>query len=198
MSIYKCPSCERSAWLLPGSNELYSCECGMVFRAMTSDIHYAFGDGADKDEIKKVLEATIQVFKTKREEVNAERELLKARVVDYLLREIMKGPIEGGTMSDYAAMCNMFGSSIWTALEKGILIRDRTCRICGQRESREVHHIRPRHLRGMDHPRNLVGLCLECHDEVHRKIDLGIQDVLESSMKIRPPSKQMTLMEEGE
>ena len=88
-------------------------------------------------------------------------------------------------MADCASACSTFGSDVWNALEKAILIRDPMCRICGQRESREVHHIRPRHLKGKDHPRNLIGLCLECHDEVHRRIDRGIQDVLESSLGIR-------------
>lgn len=184
MTLYKCPSCQRSVWRI-GSTDLYSCECGMVFCAVTSDIHYAYGDDAGRDEIRKVLESTLTVFKTKREEVNEMREHQKRLAVEYLLAEVMKGPIEGGTMADCSSACSTFGSDVWNALEKAILIRDPMCRICGQRESREVHHIRPRHLKGKDHPRNLIGLCLECHDEVHRRIDRGIQDVLESSLGIR-------------
>jgi len=199
MTLYCCPSCKGTTWRI-GETDMYSCECGFVFRAITSDIHYVYGD-AGKDEIRKVLDASLVVLKTKREEVNEARENQKAKVIDYLESEIMKGPIVGGTMAECSSMCALFGSDIWKALEKAILVRDRTCRICGQRESREVHHIRPRHLKGHNHPRNLIGICLECHDEVHRRIDRGIQDVLESSMDIRPAKNQSDLKmwcEEGE
>lgn len=189
MTLYNCPSCQRNVWQIQGT-DMYSCECGMVFRAVTSDIHYAYGDDASRDEIRKVLESTLTVFKTKREEVNEMREHHKKLAVDYLLTEIMKGPLSGGTMAEPSSVCAMFGSDVWSALEKAILIRDPKCRICGQRESREVHHIRPRHLKGKDHPRNLVGLCLECHDEVHRRIDRGIQDLLEGSLGIPPGTAQ--------
>ena len=182
MTLYTCPSCQRSVWRIEGT-DMYSCECGTVFRAITSDIHYCYGD-AGRDEIRKVLESTLKVFKTKRQEVNETREKQKKVAVEYLLEEILKGPIAGGTMADCSTACHTFGSDVWAALEKAILIRDPMCRVCGQRESREVHHIRPRHLKGQDHPRNLIGMCLECHDEVHRRIDRGIQDLLEGSLDI--------------
>lgn len=46
----------------------------------------------------------------------------------------------------------------------------------------EVHHIRPRYLRGKNHPRNLVCLCTKCHDEVHRRIESGICDAIARSL----------------
>lgn len=70
------------------------------------------------------------------------------------------------------------------------MLRDPICRICGKRPTKEVHHIRPRFLKGTDHPRNLIGLCLECHDEVHRKIDNGIQTALMESLDINPPASE--------
>lgn len=81
----------------------------------------------------------------------------------------------------------MFGSDEWAALKRGVLLRDPVCQMCGIRPTKEVHHIRPRFLKGTNHPRNLIGLCLECHDEVHRYIEDGIQKVLEDSLSIDPP-----------
>ena len=48
---------------------------------------------------------------------------------------------------------------------------------CGE-PADEVHHIRPRHLGGTDHPRNLVPLCEACHDEIHRRLDAAVADAI--------------------
>lgn len=89
-----------------------------------------------------------------------------------------------------------FGDTyIWEGEKKCILIRDPICRICGKNPSVEVHHIRPKHLKGNPvHPGNLIGLCLECHDEVHRRIDKGIQKAIDESLEIEfAAPKQKTL-----
>lgn len=90
-----------------------------------------------------------------------------------LVSELMKGPITGGLRKEIPIE-NMFGSDEWQGLRRGVMLRDPICRICGERPTKEVHHIRPRYLGGKNHPRNLIGLCLECHDEVHRYIEYGL------------------------
>lgn len=47
-----------------------------------------------------------------------------------------------------------------------------------------MHHIRPRFLNGKNHPQNLICLCRDCHDEVHRRIDAGIDEVLRNSLDL--------------
>lgn len=53
---------------------------------------------------------------------------------------------------------------------------DHECMRCGGYAS-EVHHIRPRQFGGGDHPRNMMPLCKDCHDEIHRRIDRAFPDV---------------------
>lgn len=192
-AIYFCPSCgEKSVWELEGSCDLKYCECGMVWRPMTSSICYD-ADTSVREQVRDAIDKTLQVYMTKKEEVNEQRIRQKERAVNKLTVEVMKGPIEGGTLAPPPVEGHMFGTDQWHALQKAVLIRDSMCRICGQKPSQEVHHIRPRHLKGQDHPRNLIGLCLDCHDEVHRRIDNGIQEVCVQSLKIKPPKAQTTL-----
>lgn len=126
-------------------------------------------------------------YHVKDEDTNRQRDANREKAIDWYLDELCKGPIIGGTLSTIPGDLDNYGSFAWEALEKAIRVRDPMCRICGARPTREVHHIRPKHLKGRDHPRNLIGLCLECHDEVHRKIEMGIQKVLEDSLAIEPP-----------
>lgn len=146
------------------------------------------------DKMREVLESNLSVYYVKDEEVNRQREKAKEKAIAYMLDNLVKGPRRGGTNAALPEYATMFGSSDnWTALQKAILIRDPECPICGK-PTKEVHHIRPRHLRGTDHPSNLVGLCLECHDEIHRQIDDGIQRVLEEAYdRVKPPMKSMSL-----
>lgn len=192
MYLPVCPECGKTTVRELDRPKMLACECGTVWRMLTSDIHYAVND-SNRGEIRKVVDATLQAYHVKNEDINRSRELRRQKAVDYLVDEVLKGPIVGGTMAEPSSVCSMFGSDVWSALQKAVLIRDGMCMICGQRPSAEVHHIRPRHLKGKDHPRNLIGLCLECHDEVHRIIDDGIQSVLESSLKINLPKFQMRL-----
>jgi RNA-directed DNA polymerase len=61
----------------------------------------------------------------------------------------------------------------WHEQRRHVLERDRyTCRHCGGKGNLEVHHLKPRHRGGNDHPSNLVTLCEECHvhhDEIRAK-----------------------------
>ena len=183
--ICYCPGCgESSTWEIKDNPKMIGCRCGTVFRIVTSDIHIPVEQ--NKLDIISVLNANLEIFTVKDELVNEQRRQTKQRAVEYLSTELMKGPLQGGTMAPPSAICDMFGMDVWKALQKAVLIRDKTCMLCHQRPSAEVHHIRPRHLKGKNHPRNLIGLCLECHDEVHRRIDEGIQQICEDSLNIEP------------
>ena len=71
-----------------------------------------------------------------------------------------------------------WASDYWKAVREGVLLaHGRRCASCGA-EATEVHHIRPRHLRGKDHPRNLMPLCIECHDQIHRRLEKGIASAI--------------------
>lgn len=185
MTSYYCPGCgKHSVWEIKNQPDMMGCECGTVFRIVSSDIHIAVKD--DRLSIQNVLENNLEVYIVKNEEINEQRRQIKKRAVEYLMEQLALGPIKGGTMAPPSAVCEMFGMDVWKALQKAVLIRDEMCMICHQKPSEEVHHIRPRHLKGKDHPRNLIGLCKTCHDEVHRRIDAGIQTVCEDSLDFEP------------
>jgi 5-methylcytosine-specific restriction endonuclease McrA len=42
------------------------------------------------------------------------------------------------------------------------------CRACGFRQNLHVHHIQYRSRLGLDTKENLVTLCNECHDDLHK------------------------------
>ena len=68
------------------------------------------------------------------------------------------------------------------------------CYFCGN-EASEVHHIRPRQLKGSDHPGNLIPLCELCHDEIHRRYDQAFKEAIKSSMESMGGIRQMNLIE---
>ena len=139
-------------------------------------------------EIEEFLRRNLPVNELKRNpEATRERERQRDETVRWTVSELMKGPILGGTAQDIDSQGWMFGSYYWESVKRAVILRDPVCRICGKRPTMEVHHIRPRFLNGKDHPRNLVGLCFECHDEVHRAIDRGIKEALEQSLNVKVP-----------
>lgn len=151
------------------------------------------------DEIEKTLNHYLVPYMTKNEEKNRERTKMQRKAIQWMMKELRLGPMRGGVrgnseMTEIPEFLYHFGSFVWEADRKCILLRDPICRICGKSESTEVHHIRPKHLKGSYyHPRNLVGLCEECHDEVHRRIDSGINEVIESSLEFEMDDSQKTL-----
>lgn len=189
MTQFFCPSCGNKVNKTTGISydpRINCCTCGMSWFNITSTKGIKVDSDPKISEMRKALEDTLVAFHVKRDEnENIRRDKARDKAIEWLLSELLKGPIKGGTLSDVIYECQTFGSDLWVALQKAILIRDPMCKICNQRPSREVHHIRPRHYGGKNHPRNLVGLCLECHDEVHRKIDLGVQRTLEKSLDIK-------------
>lgn len=138
----------------------------------------------DWQKVYEVLDRTIEVYEVRDPKVTAERYELKRKSIEWFMNELKKGPIQGGTLADTNEDIWGFGGTEWEAVREAIrVIYEDKCAICGK-PAREVHHIRPKHLKGKNHPRNLILLCNDCHDEVHRKIDSGIQTVLENSLEI--------------
>lgn len=136
--------------------------------------------------MRNVLDECLEVWYVKDTEINKKREKDKKRAIDWIITGILDGPdINGvrGSSTSNPDYIWTFGSSVWKGEQRCILIRDPICRVCGIRSSVEVHHIRPKHLQGNpEHPRNLIGLCMECHDEVHRRIDAGIQTAISGAI----------------
>ena len=140
----------------------------------------------NEERVKEVLERTIEVYEVRDPKVTEERYEKKRKAIEWIMEEFRKGPIEGGTQADTDDSIWGFGGSEWEAVREAVrVIYDDKCAICGK-PAREVHHIRPKHLKGKNHPRNLILLCNDCHDEVHRKIDEGITETLKASLKIEP------------
>jgi len=55
-------------------------------------------------------------------------------------------------------------------LHRQVLERDAwRCQICGCMQNLQVHHLNFRSQSGADEEQNLITLCAQCHDEVHRK-----------------------------
>lgn len=139
----------------------------------------------DWQKVYEVLDRTIEVYEVKRNpEVTRERYEKKKAAIRWYMDELKKGPIQGGTLADTTEDIWGFGGTEWEAVREAVrVIYEDKCAICGK-PAREVHHIRPKHLNGKNHPRNLILLCNDCHDEVHRKIDEGITNVLKESLSI--------------
>jgi 5-methylcytosine-specific restriction endonuclease McrA len=54
-------------------------------------------------------------------------------------------------------------------LRNQVLRRDDwRCQICGSTRNLQVHHKRLRSQQGSDDELNLITLCVDCHEEVHR------------------------------
>lgn len=69
--------------------------------------------------------------------------------------------------SDYLAI-----SDEWERLRTYVLERDEyKCRKCGSAINVEVHHIKYPEVWGEEDPRDLIALCHDCHEELH-KIDI--------------------------
>ncbi len=55
-------------------------------------------------------------------------------------------------------------------LHRQILERDGwRCQACGSMQNLQVHHLKLRSRSGGDEEQNLITLCAECHERVHRK-----------------------------
>lgn len=148
----------------------------------------------DWQKVYEVLDRGIEVYEVRRNpELNIERHKKKEKAIEWIMAELKKGPMQGGTLADTCNDIWLFGTDEWIAIRDAVrIIYDGKCAICGK-PAIEVHHIRPKHLNGKNHPRNLILLCNDCHDEVHRKIVSGIQMVLEKSLEIPKRADSVTL-----
>ena len=54
-------------------------------------------------------------------------------------------------------------------LRKQVLRRDGwQCQVCGSRQNLQVHHKQLRSQQGADDGSNLIALCADCHETLHR------------------------------
>ena len=139
-----------------------------------------------KTKMQEILNECLEVYYVKDTQLNKKREEDKRKTIDWIISGILEGPQMCGVQASSTSNPEYtwtFGSGVWKGEQRCILIRDPICRMCGIRSSVEVHHIRPKYLQGNpEHPRNLIGLCMECHDEVHRRINAGIQTAITGSI----------------
>ena len=147
-----------------------------------------------REQAKDFMRETLQIYPTKKPEVNASRERERERVITWTVEMIRHGFSEHGSRTMVPDM--IWSSDYWKAVRGAVLIAyGGKCYIC-QEKAEEVHHIRPRHLHGSDAPDNLMPLCKRCHDEIHRRLDKGLTDMIESvtaSMEADTPRAQRKL-----
>jgi 5-methylcytosine-specific restriction endonuclease McrA len=61
-------------------------------------------------------------------------------------------------------------SESYRELHRQVLERDSwRCQFCGSMQNLHVHHLKFRSQSGDDVERNLITLCAECHEQMHRK-----------------------------
>jgi ATP-dependent DNA helicase RecQ len=61
-------------------------------------------------------------------------------------------------------------SDSYRRLHQQVLKRDGwRCQTCGRMQHLQVHHLKLRSQSGSDMEQNLITLCTECHEKVHRK-----------------------------
>ena len=96
---------------------------------------------------------------------------VRRRVAHHSLEEIIKMGYVSDKDIDIPVKCSeVYGGFWYNFLRSAVIYRDgHRCRICGSEDARDVHHIKPRWLGGIDHPFNLITLCRECHKSEHRR-----------------------------
>jgi 5-methylcytosine-specific restriction endonuclease McrA len=61
-------------------------------------------------------------------------------------------------------------SDSYRILHRQVLERDGwRCQVCGSMQNLQVHHLKFRSHSGGDEEQNLITLCAECHEQMHRK-----------------------------
>lgn len=133
------------------------------------------------DTIRGILNHEIIVFYTRNDEINYQREDEKRKTIDWIVEQMSEPRYVNGCKYQLPEYTYTFGLSVWAGIRKAMMAMHPTCEICGIEDAKEVHHIRPRFLKGTDHPRNLVCLCAKCHDEVHSQLDAHITDAIGQS-----------------
>jgi 5-methylcytosine-specific restriction endonuclease McrA len=61
-------------------------------------------------------------------------------------------------------------STSYRDLHRQVLERDGwRCQVCGSMQNLQVHHLKFRSRSGGDEEQNLITLCAECHERMHRR-----------------------------
>lgn len=138
------------------------------------------------EEISEQLSADIQVFYTKNDETNRKREYAKKRTIKWIIDRMKKGPQLGGTRLDLPEFTLTFGE-LWPVIRRAMALKYPKCYLCGKAPTEEIHHIRPRQYGGKNDPCNLMALCKKCHDEVHRRIEAGVDEAISRALREAMP-----------
>lgn len=134
------------------------------------------------ETVRRSLEHDIEVFYVKDTEINRQREADKVKTVNWIIERMQKGASPEGTRTIPPTYTLTFGN-LWVPIRGAIKIAHPFCQRCGGQLTAEVHHIRPKSLDGSRYdPCNLVGLCEECHQEIHRQLDWGIKETIRKSL----------------
>lgn len=143
---------------------------------------------------RKALEESLEVYMTKNPELNEKRLKEKEQIIAWTVSQIQMGWLPEGSRIELPPMT--WRSDYWKGVREAVLAYyGHQCAMCG-REAEEVHHIRPREFKGKDQPRNLMPLCKECHDEIHRRLDSAMEYAIASTTTVALSMgrmKQMTL-----
>ena len=128
---------------------------------------------------RKALEDNLEVYMTKNPELNARRQKEKEQIIEWTVSQIQQGWLPEGSRTELPQMT--WHSDYWKGVRAAVLAYyGGRCAVCG-REAAEVHHIRPREFKGKNQPRNLMPLCRDCHDEIHRRLDRAMEFAIAST-----------------
>ena len=144
---------------------------------------------------RKALDESLEVYLTKRPEINEGRQREKERVIAWTVSQIQQGWLPEGSRDELPQMT--WHTDYWKGVRAAVLAYyGHQCVVCG-REAQEVHHIRPREFKGKDQPRNLMPLCKGCHDEIHRRLDKAMVFAIASTTATMQASKRTQTTLEG-
>lgn len=138
-------------------------------------------DKETEDTVRRILKDEIIVYYTKNDELNYKRDEAKRKLIDWIVEQIGLESYASGCRYEVPDYAGIFGTSVWTAIRRALIAIHPICEICGVNKTKEIHHIRPRFLQGTDHPRNLMCLCMECHDVIHSQLDAEIENAIAMS-----------------
>lgn len=137
------------------------------------------------DEIRAILDERIPINPAKNKVEQMEREHNKAKTINWIIARMMAGVRPGGTRQLAPLYTQTFPPNLlWKAVRYALLCKHQTCYFCDSK-AEEVHHIWPRALQGSEFdPCNLVCVCAECHDYIHRRLDEKFQLAIKDATQI--------------
>lgn len=137
------------------------------------------------DEIRAILDERIPIYLTKNVAVNEERQRDKTKTINWIIARMMAGVRPGGTRILAPLYVQKYSAPVlWKAVRYALLCKHPTCFFCDAK-AEEVHHIWLRALQGSEFdPCNLVCVCAECHDYIHRRLDEKFQIAIKDATQI--------------